>query len=462
VSKYKEYDDDFEENAEDEENEENKTEEDETEEYEKAEYPIVQENNSGEVNPYLLHKRKIFIRKCIGFFVAVIFVIAGIAGIKKIYQNKTKFIGAIPTSQITANKNGKSFPINIAQGYDVKTTTFGNNFFVLIGENFNMYNLDGNLVRGQKINYENANIRASGDRILIYEENGNKFGVHSVNKQIFESEISGKILFALLSDENYTAVFYQKDVSMITFLNVYDDMGNNIYNDFYGNIIVNGAFTGESEGLLGVYVKSTAETFSTGRVQFEFENKKKTTMQTDLSIFPYVTQYYDKKLLIAGKNYAAYYKSSGDISHKIEYNEKFLDYSYFRGVLALSLYDEKTLKYYVKILNDDNKVFENVNDNFVLSEDKTFATIELLQKPQKILTKKDRIYILTENKLLVYNYKDSKNNCLAVAKLNEKESTELDEIYDDFYITQYKDKKNEDVKFLYLISERTIEKKIIY
>ncbi|MDR0919260.1 MAG: DUF5711 family protein [Oscillospiraceae bacterium] len=376
------------------------------------------------INDYQLHKRKRRIRKWISFAVAVFFLFVAINGVNIFIENRTKFIGAIPTSQIFANKNGKSFPINLAQGIDVKTTTFGNNFFVLIGENFNIYNIDGNLVRGKRIDYENAVTVANDKRVLVYEENGKKFSVQNVNKTVFESEVPGTILFALLSDDGYTAVLYQKNLNMATFLNVYDYVGNNIYNDYYENILVNGTFTENSKGLAGVFVKADTETFSTGIVQFDFEKKKKTVNQTTYSVFPYITESFNNKLFIAGANEAFYYKQNGSLSHKIQYTEKFLDYGFYNGYAVLALYDEKTLKYYLKILNP---------------VDSEVVTIVLEKKPQKVSAKKTEIYVLTDTALSVYNYLGDK-----------KRDITCDVVYDNFHITE---------NALYLVGEKIIEKK---
>lgn len=320
-------------------------------------------------------------KNIIGLAVFVLIALIAVTVFLRISENIARKAPYIPTISSTDD-----FPIEYPDAAPYQAELCGPCFLTVSKDNLTIY---GDIKRTVKLEYSNPVVKTSFSRILIYENGGSRLRVDSEAENIYNKSFDGEILFAVISRENYIAVCYQKNTSKV-FVEVYDDLGRNIYNISSADMFITAAFTDYSNGIALIKVDLETNEYKTCAVYYDFAEAAVAMKSETLSAFPYGAQYYPDNLFLLTDSEAAFFDEKGKTIQSYSYKQSLRDYSCSGGKYAVLLYNEQFLRYEILVFGG-----AKVDPILVISD----------KNIKNIAVKKDKFYLLTDTAVCVYNYK---------------------------------------------------------
>jgi len=171
------------------------------------------------------------------------------------------------TFTLTNTRTVGGFPVRLP-GNMALLEDLGDDGFMLLSSSFYYaYNNDGVQTFARRHGYSLAKASVNGGRVLVYDNNGNKFSVYARNALAFENELENEkdiVLFAAISRSGNVAVAVRAE-NHVNLLMTYDSNGDWLYtNPFTRHNIMQAAF---GEGVNdGRFVIITTIAFDAGRM----------------------------------------------------------------------------------------------------------------------------------------------------------------------------------------------------
>lgn len=173
-----------------------------------------------------------------------------------IYANRDRWfhkLEGIGSKYEDALDADESFPLTISKGAHYELEMCGDSIVVLGSTSFKVYSETGKLHSNFQHAYTSPVVKTSSKRILVYDNGGVKFRVHSEDDEIYEKTTDGNILLARISNEGYAAVVTTSDM-YVCMLYIYDDKGKSVYTRGCTNKITDITFGDDSQGCYATYV----------------------------------------------------------------------------------------------------------------------------------------------------------------------------------------------------------------
>ena len=168
-------------------------------------------------------KKKRNTQKFLGF-VIILTVILGLYVSRERWMPNFK----IDNSGYTDDEiSGEGFPLKISNSTNYKSCSTSDGFAVLTDTRLYYYSFSGDQTDVRQHTYSNTVLKNAGNRILIYEQNGNSIRVDGKREEIYEKKTDNSIYLASVSSRGYTAVVTESD-QYVCELFVFDQSGGEV------------------------------------------------------------------------------------------------------------------------------------------------------------------------------------------------------------------------------------------
>lgn len=295
--------------------------------------------------------------------------------------------------------DGGNFPLSFGETGEVVLMPSGETVRILTDTHISSYGMDGKKLASVQHGYKEPILKSSLKRSIIYDLGGYSFMVISKNKTVYQQTLEDQILYANVSDEGYSAVVTKTD-KYVSYLTIYDQYGEEIFNWAGGKRVVDVSFKPQSSGCFVSTISAKNGTLLSTITSLDF-TKEETIFETTMSetLIIRTTRCDNGDLWCIGDDRMFRVSSKGEILWRYDYPDTILCYDSGAEVCAFAfesaVKDEYTLSLLAK---KENEPFRITLDN----------------KVRSVKCVGDTVYVLTTNELLTYNKNGTNLACADV------------------------------------------------
>ena len=275
--------------------------------------------------------------------IAGIVIFAAVLMALVIHANREKIFSGLEQinsrqSNLSAETDG-DFLLTVSGGVDYHAEFLNNYLFILCDKYLYIYDSDGKLLDSRQHAYSNAVMQTSHGKALTYSFNGTHFRVDNQKKMLYENQTEQPILFAVLSENGYTAVVTESEAYACR-LSVFDASGKSVYHRDCVERLTDVSFTdngclfstiGAENGELVTIVQSVR--FDDSGVQWTTEPLPTLCM--------HIYSLKDGGAFVIGDTKAAYYNNTGALVSVSDYPGTLQDFDFSDERCAVLLKNEE-------------------------------------------------------------------------------------------------------------------------
>lgn len=294
-------------------------------------------------------RKKTIIRLIILMVIAVIASTAFLT--KETWLPKLRGLGKQYTTIINDGRLAEgNFPIEISGSVNYQADCIDDCVIVLSDTYIYFYSEEGGIIKKRQHAYTNAVMNAVNDKVLIYENGGNRFSVEDRNGMVYTQQLEENIIFARLSDEGYTAVVTTSENYECEIV-VYDSRGEVIYERKCVQKVKDISFTDKSTGcIIGyIYAENGSLVTSVQKAVFTEDGEKWTSKGLDT--FGLDVYGFDGGAFVLGIDACGYVDTSGQISSFYRYDGDLKGGSSSNGQSAVIINSDDRRKYVMALFD---------------------------------------------------------------------------------------------------------------
>lgn len=284
--------------------------------------------------------------------------------------------------------DGGNFPLSFGETGEVVLMSSGETVRILTDTHINSYDSDGKKLMSYQHGYSEPILKSSIKRSIIYDLGGYSFIVISKNKIIYQQTLDDQILYASVSDEGYSAVVTKTD-KYVSYLTIYDQYGDEIFNWAGGKRVVDVSFKPDSSGCYVTTISAKNGTLLSAITSLDF-SKEQTLFETTMSetLIMKTKRCDNGDLWCIGDDRMFRVSSEGEILWRYDYPDTIMCYDSSAKVCAFAfeaaIKDEYTLVLQAK----------KQNEPFRIKFEDRIKAVKCVD---------DTVYVLTTKQLLTYN-----------------------------------------------------------
>ncbi len=360
-------------------------------------------------------KRKQLLKR---FLIVSIIAVIGIAG----FATRTKWLplfdGIFDKYKTTIVNDGTlaegNFPLKISEGSQYIMSSLENKLALVTDTHFYIYSKTGALAMTEQHAMTNPILKTSGGRALIYDLGGNSFEVIGKLKVLYSKNISDKIIYGEMSNNDFVAIVTKSD-KFASGMTVYDPNGNEVFTSFLNEKILDIAFKPDNSGCVATTISASGGQLVSKMISFNFKSEKedwKSEAIPSLALFTACTS--SGETALVGDTQYSLISRDGKISFTYNYTSKLSGYSSTGDLTAVVVSNNELRKTTLNIISGKgNPVLIPVNYNF-----------------EKVSVKNNKIYIMTAKELITYS---PSGNVIATVVL-KKDYSDFTVIDDNIYL----------------------------
>lgn len=176
----------------------------------------------------------------------LIFALCTPTGLFEFFQNRVALLG-----------NGSGYPVSLSSGGSLISVLQGNDHYISVtASSIDGYNNNGKLLFSYPHGYSHPVVKQSAERFLLCSLGENEYSVYNLNKQLFSSTTSNKILAAAIAEDGTYAIATQSD-SYSSQVVIYDKNNKQIYKWMCADYIINNVAISPDGNRIAVSVFNT-------------------------------------------------------------------------------------------------------------------------------------------------------------------------------------------------------------
>lgn len=315
--------------------------------------------------------------------------------------------------------DGGNFPLSFGETSQVVLMSSDENIRLLTDTHIATYDKSGERLSSIQHGYVTPIIKSSGRKSIIYDLGGYSFMVMSKNKTAYTKTLEDQILYANVSEDGCCAVVTKTD-KYISFLTIYDEYGDAVFNWSGGKRIIDVSFTGESSGCHVTTISAKGGVLLSQVTALDF-SKEEILFETDMSDTLVIESESctNNDFWCIGDDRLFRVSSKGEIIYRYDYPDTIMCYDVSGEVAAFSFKSAIRDKYTLVLVADKD-------------ESKPF-TIESDDEIKSIKCVLDTVYVLTTKQLLTF---DKSGDSVATADI-ENSYSDIAVIDDYVYLLGY-------------------------
>ena len=331
-------------------------------------------------------KKKRNTQKFLGF-VIILTVILGLYVSRERWMPNFK----IDNSGYTDDEiSGEGFPLKISNSTNYKSCSTSDGFAVLTDTRLYYYSFSGDQTDVRQHTYSNTVLKNAGNRILIYEQNGNGIRVDGKREEIYEKKTDKSIYLASVSSRGYTAVVTESD-QYVCELFVFDQMGDEVYFRGCSERITDVVFRNEGKGCYFVSLDVDEGHIISKIDSVNFENSESGWTSENIETCPvsvYVSENDD--IILFGDSMYTCYSSDGNRIMDYQYPGVLTDASYCDSGAAMIFENKERKSATLSVIDDPSS--GNVTEVKIQN---SFRCVESYESG---------IFLLAEDAIEAYDY----------------------------------------------------------
>ena len=343
-------------------------------------------------------KKKRNTQKFLGF-VIILTVILGLYVSRERWMPNFK----IDNSGYTDDEiSGEGFPLKISNSTNYKSCSTSDGFAVLTDKRLYYYSFSGDQTDVRQHTYSNTVLKNAGNRILIYEQNGNSIRVDGKREEIYEKKTDNSIYLASVSSRGYTAVVTESD-QYVCELFVVDQMGDEVYFRGCSERITDVVFRNEGKGCYFVSLDVDEGHIISKIDSVNFENSEAGWTSENIETCPvsvYVSENDD--IILFGDSMYTCYSSDGNRIMDYQYPGVLTDASYCDSGAAMIFENKERKSATLSVIDDPSS--GNVTEVKIQN---SFRCVESYESG---------IFLLAEDAIEAYDYE---GRVIKTAELSE-------------------------------------------
>lgn len=343
-------------------------------------------------------KKKRNTQKFLGF-VIILTVILGLYVSRERWMPNFK----IDNSGYTDDEiSGEGFPLKISNSTNYKSCSTSDGFAVLTDTRLYYYSFSGDQTDVRQHTYSNTVLKNAGNRILIYEQNGNSIRVDGKREEIYEKKTDNSIYLASVSSRGYTAVVTESD-QYVCELFVFDQMGDEVYFRGCSERITDVVFRNEGKGCYFVSLDVDEGHIISKIDSVNFENSEAGWTSENIETCPvsvYVSENDD--IILFGDSMYTCYSSDGNRIMDYQYPGVLTDASYCDSGAAMIFENKERKSATLSVIDDPSS--GNVTEVKIQN---SFRCVESYESG---------IFLLAEDAIEAYDYE---GRVIKTAELSE-------------------------------------------
>ena len=343
-------------------------------------------------------KKKRNTQKFLGF-VIILTVILGLYVSRERWMPNFK----IDNSGYTDDEiSGEGFPLKISNSTNYKSCSTSDGFAVLTDTRLYYYSFSGDQTDVRQHTYSNTVLKNAGNRILIYEQNGNSIRVDGKREEIYEKKTDKSIYLASVSSRGYTAVVTESD-QYVCELFVFDQMGDEVYFRGCSERITDVVFRNEGKGCYFVSLDVDEGHIISKIDSVNFENSEAGWTSENIETCPvsvYVSENDD--IILFGDSMYTCYSSDGNRIMDYQYPGVLTDASYCDSGAAMIFENKERKSATLSVIDDPSS--GNVTEVKIQN---SFRCVESYESG---------IFLLAEDAIEAYDYE---GRVIKTAELSE-------------------------------------------
>lgn len=343
-------------------------------------------------------KKKRNTQKFLGF-VIILTVILGLYVSRERWMPNFK----IDNSGYTDDEiSGEGFPLKISNSTNYKSCSTSDGFAVLTDTRLYYYSFSGDQTDVRQHTYSNTVLKNAGNRILIYEQNGNSIRVDGKREEIYEKKTDKSIYLASVSSRGYTAVVTESD-QYVCELFVFDQMGDEVYFRGCSERITDVVFRNEGKGCYFVSLDVDEGHIISKIDSVNFENSESGWTSENIETCPvsvYVSENDD--IILFGDSMYTCYSSDGNRIMDYQYPGVLTDASYCDSGAAMIFENKERKSATLSVIDDPSS--GNVTEVKIQN---SFRCVESYESG---------IFLLAEDAIEAYDYE---GRVIKTAELSE-------------------------------------------
>lgn len=343
-------------------------------------------------------KKKRNTQKFLGF-VIILTVILGLYVSRERWMPNFK----IDNSGYTDDEiSGEGFPLKISNSTNYKSCSTSDGFAVLTDTRLYYYSFSGDQTDVRQHTYSNTVLKNAGNRILIYEQNGNGIRVDGKREEIYEKKTDKSIYLASVSSRGYTAVVTESD-QYVCELFVFDQMGDEVYFRGCSERITDVVFRNEGKGCYFVSLDVDEGHIISKIDSVNFENSESGWTSENIETCPvsvYVSENDD--IILFGDSMYTCYSSDGNRIMDYQYPGVLTDASYCDSGAAMIFENKERKSATLSVIDDPSS--GNVTEVKIQN---SFRCVESYESG---------IFLLAEDAIEAYDYE---GRVIKTAELSE-------------------------------------------
>lgn len=299
------------------------------------------------------------------------------------------------------------FPIHVSNTSSYKMRSVGDAFALLTDTRLYMISLSGDIIDTRQHTYSNTILKSSGNKTLIYEQNGNNLRVDNKREMLYDKKTDNSIYLASVNEKGCTAVVTASD-QYVCELVVYDQSGFQIYSRGCSERITDVVFDNDGSGCSIVTIKALEGHIVSEITSVKFEMTEDIWKISDIetcSVAAYVSS--KGETVLFGDNMCGFY-NNGEKIFEYTYPDTLVDASYSDSGAAMIFRSRERKKTTLVIISNPASG--------------TVVEVTVSDVIKHVLACDDNIFFLTENHVEAYDYE---------GKIVKK--YELNEPYKNFY-----------------------------
>ncbi len=335
-------------------------------------------------------------------FLGFIFMVTLVLGL---YISKDRWMPnfKVDSSGFTDDEiSAAGFPLKVSNGTNYRTCGLGDRLVVLTDTRMYIYTASGEVSEIRSHTYSNPILRSSGNRTLIYEQNGVGMRVDSVRGMLYEKKMDSTIYLASVSSKGYSAVVTESD-QYVCELRVYDGMGDEIYFRGCTERITDVVFKNDGRGCFIVSLNVSEGHIISEISSIDFGSTDTLWKVSDIQTCP-VAAYRSAadEIILCGDTMCTVYSDSG---------EKITEYQY-PGVLTDTSYSESGLAMIFESKERKNAMLSVISD----PASGTVTESRISSSFSQVLAWNDRIYLLSDTSVETYLYDGKADRAIELAE----------------------------------------------
>ncbi|MDE7363798.1 MAG: hypothetical protein K2N27_02750 [Ruminococcus sp.] len=345
-----------------------------------------------DMNDMIEQKKRKKRKKKLGYaiiFVVLASVIVSAFVTQEQWLPKLRGLGKQYTTIINDGKLAEgNFPIEINSGVNYQVDCINNCVIVLSDAYIYFYSEEGGLINRRQHAYTNAVMDILNNRILIYENGGNRFSVEDRNDIIYEKQIDESIMFARISNDGYTAVV-TSSVNYECEIKVFDKRGEVIYERKCVQKVSDIDFTYDSQGCIISYIYAKNGSIETSVQEAVFTQNGEKWTSPGLDTLGFNVYNFNDGAFLLGIDACGYVDKMGQIQSFYRYDGDFEKGSSENGKSAVIINSDDRRRYVMALFDGGGKE----------------PAIISFETPLIDVTVKDGLaYVMTQNAILAYDF----------------------------------------------------------